>query len=484
VATYTFCIAATNANGNGEWYIFGDTTTVPDFTYTQYTGQAATVAPDAPEVTIVKNANKRVDIEFPADFTGPNSASEYEYGYLEQGTGTWTWVPIFISSLVDGVASASVANLVNGATYDIKVRAINTFSSAGIEGNTIQGAPVFTALNFNNPDEYLSKANAEYIYAEDVPHSDFWRISTNFTRGGRPETDRLVRGKETALGNLYADAVQWYAVEQGLNPDFSWLIGDMINTGIQRYQTITPRLLNGITNQDFVDDTIVIVTLQGSDLIKDLDYSLDLNDYPAVGTDNGYTTALFGQAAAVYRNGHYGGSGGTVYNGVYWGMPSKEVKYTIEYLPYSLEAFNANFNGKPACVAARQARAYDSVNDPEGCYLMPYAAANPVSGAPTDDSIKGYKRGKIKDNSLTIGGVAISPTATYKIATTTRIADSHYVAFLNGTVEDTGVTVVRAVAEYIYDQGSAGMTPMLDGRVKIEGGVPGDSSSDYTPPIP
>jgi hypothetical protein len=480
VATYTFCLAATNVNGNGEWYIFGDTTVSP-IVYTPYTGQAATFAPDEPEVTIVKNANKRVDISFPAVLTGAKSVSAYEYAYQEQG-GTWSnWEGILISSLTGNIASAYVSNLLNNRIYDIKVRAINTVDT--VEGAAITGAPAYIAPNLNNPDEYLGKATLAYIYAEDVPHSDFWRISTDYRSGGRPGTDRLVRGKETALGNLYADAVQWYTFEQ-FNPDFSWLIGDIINTGIQRNQVITPKFLSGITNQDFIDDTIVIATVLGSDLITDLDYELNLNDYPAVGTNNGYTTTLFGQAAAVYRNGHYGGSGGTVYNGVYWGMPSKEARYTIEYLPYDLEEFNDHFNSKPACVAARALNngAYNSKDDNDSCYLMPYAAANPVSGAPTDESIKGYKRGRIQEGSLFINGAAIDPIRPYKIATTKRIADSHYVAFLRGPYVDTGVTLLQAVAEYVYDTGNA--VPLLDGRVKIEGGVPGDSSSDYTPPTP
>ncbi|MDR2401185.1 MAG: hypothetical protein LBD73_05995 [Deferribacteraceae bacterium] len=482
---HKFCIASTNVNGNGEWYIFGDTSTSP-ITYDQYAGIAATDTPDAPEVTIVKNAGKRVDISFPAVLTGSKSVSDYQYSYKESGSSTWSiWEPILISSLTGGVAGASISGLENGKTYDIKVRALNTVETAGAESDIVTGYPVYIPLNFNNPDEYLSKANAEYIYAEDVPHSDFWRISSSLKQGGRPATDRLVRGKETALGNLYADALQWYAIENNYNTDFAWLIGDIINNGIQRSQTITPKFLSGITNQDFIDDTVVIVTVKGSNLISDPDYALDLDNYPTVGIEgNGYAATLFGQAAAVYRNGHYGGSGGTTYNGVYWGIPSKEVRYTIEYKPYSLEDFNDNFNGKPACVNARNANngAYNSVTDPDGCYLLSYNKASPVSGSPEEGSVMGYKRGRIKAGSLTINSAAIDPDADYTIATTKRIADSHYLAFLGSDYNDTGVTLLRAVAEYIFNNGSAGMTPYLDGRVKIEGGVPGDSKSDFKQP--
>jgi hypothetical protein len=492
-ASHSICMTSTNTNGNAPWVVHGTIdTTAKTITYTPVYGQPATATAAAPEITKAKNANKRVDISFPAVLTGAGSVSEYEYGYKESGSSdAWSWGSILITSVTGynaadgtGTANASIANLVNGKTYEIRVRATNSVST-GVEGPIVTGSPVYIELNFNNPDEYLSKANSEYIYAENVPHSDFWRISKRDVRGGRSDSDRLVRGKETALGNLYADAVQWFAKEKGYDPDFTWLIGDMINNGIQSNRTITPRFLKGITNQDFIDDTVVIVTLKGSDLIKELDYNLDLEKYPAVGTNNGYAATLFGQAAAVYRNGHYGGSGDTVYNGVYWGMPSAEVRYTIEYTPYSLDAFNTHFNGIPACVAARDARngdygsvegndnPTDSDRDPLGCYPMPYSKASPYSGNPGDGSDIGYKRGKIKRDSLTIGGVPIDPNKTYKIVTTKRVADSHYVAFLNGTVTDAGVTLVRAVAEYIYNNGSAGIDPKLDGRVKLEGGVPG-----------
>lgn len=210
-----------------------------------------------------------------------------------------------------------------------------------------------------------------------MPHSDFWRISTNFNAGGRPNTDRLVRGKETALGNLFADAVKWYGSEMtNTNPDFAWLIGDMINQGIQSSQVITPAFLQTIITSDYLDDTLVTVTLNGSDLIINDDYNLNLNLYPAVGDSaNPYTKTLFGQAASVYRNNHYGGSGGTTYNGKWWGIPSSEVRYTIEYMAYSIDEFNERFNtncstvNKSTGIDSDTGALYDAVNDPKKCYL-------------------------------------------------------------------------------------------------------------------
>ena len=484
-AGHNLCVMARNINGAGAWYIFGDTSVSP-IVYDQKTAVAATAAPDTPVISSVTSTNKRLVINFMAALTGSKSVAEYQYSYKKSSESAWsTWETVIINTLVNkatGAAQASIPNLDNDVSYDVKIRAINTMS-AGVESAFATGTPRQTALNFNNPDEYLSRATSEYIYAENVPHSDFWRISTTYKQGGRPGTDRLVRGKETAIGNLYADAVQWYVKEKGFNSDFAWLIGDMVNTGIQSGQAITPKFLRGITNIDYHDDVIIIVSLKGSDLINSTDYSLPLNNYPAVGKQGStvYAVTLFGQAASAYRNGHYGGSGGTSYNGAFWALPSKEARYTIEYLPYSLAAFNNNFDSKPACVAARDANdgAYNVQTDSLGCYLMTYDEASPVSGNPGEASVMGYKRGRIKSGTLTVGGVAIDPNKTYYIATTRTVADSYYVAFLKGGVNDTGISLLRAVAEYVYENDNSGIAPQLDGRVKLEGGVPGDSSSDF-----
>lgn len=90
---------------------------------------------------------------------------------------------------------------------------------------------------------------------------------------------------------------------------------------------------------------------------------------------NPYTKTLFGQAASVYRNNHYGGSGGTTYNGKWWGIPSSEVRYTIEYMAYSIDEFNERFNtncstvNKSTGIDSDTGALYDAVNDPKKCYL-------------------------------------------------------------------------------------------------------------------
>ena len=126
---------------------------------------------------------------------------------------------------------------------------------------------------------------------------------------------------------------------------------------------------------------------------------------------------------------------------------------------------------------------YDAVNDPKKCYLLTYEQANPQSGNPIETSVMGYKRGKIQQNSLLINNQQILPNQQYKILTTTKTAREMYVAFLGKDVipvldeNNQPVTMLKAVAEYIAYKNS--ISPYLDGRVKLSGGVPGNTANDY-----
>ena len=246
----------------------------------------------------------------------------------------------------------------------------------------------------------------------------------------------------------------------------------MITNGIEDSVSITPKLLMGLTEINYIEDPIVIVSIKGKYLINpDIDYNINLDNYPALG-ENNVGVSLFGQAAAIYRNGHYGtGTGASAYATKAWLIPSKEVKYTIEYLPYNLSAFEENFKNK--CGNVADAANYDSVFDPDGCYLLKY-----------DDVVgyyslkEGYRRGRIQSGSLTINSKIIEPEKMYRIATTRKLAYSIYTAFMYAeNIENTGVVFWKAVADYINEQGK--ISPYLDGRVKLSGGVPGNSANDY-----
>lgn len=497
-SNHTVCIVSHNANGFldadsvSTWKVFGKDifSSAEDKALMQ--GKAAVQAPAKPviESSSMHGKNKRAEFSFNTVSFGDASVSDYQAGYSLDGTN-YTWIDSSIPFTQDR-ASSIISGLENDMTYYIKLRAANSSTNgAWVESDAVSVTPVYTPIDLNDLNQYLGTAAGDFIYAEDVPHSDFWRISTNFNAGGRPNTDRLVRGKETALGNMFADAVKWYGSEMtDINPDFAWLIGDMIGQGIQANQTITPAFLQTVITSDYLDDTLVYVTLNGSDLIIDADYSLDLNLYPAVGdSSNPYTKTLFGQAASVYRNNHYGGSGGTTYNGKWWGLPSSEVRYAIEYLPYSIDEFNTRFDtncatvNKSTGIDSETGALYDAVNDPKGCYLLTYEQANPESGNPTETSVMGYKRGRIQQGSLLINGQAVAGDKQYTVITTTKTAKEMYVAFLGKTVtpvldeNNQPVTMLKAVAEYIAYKNS--ISPYLDGRIKLYGGVPGNTANDF-----
>lgn len=493
----SICIASHNSNGFidesgvSTWKVFGVDIYNQTDEKTKLQGVAATAAPAKPVINpaSVQGKNKRAEFSFNTVSTGSSAVSNYQAGYSLDGINFSNWVDIpFNQDITNGL----ISGLENNQVYYIKIRAANSFSSSvWVESDALTVTPVYTPIDINDANQYLGTAGGDFIYAENVPHSDFWRISTNFNTGGRQNSDRLVRGKETALGNLFADGIYWYGSQMTSTlPDFAFLIGDMINQGIQANQTITPAFLKSIITTDYLNDTLVVVTLKGSDLISSDDYNLNLNLYPAVGdSTNPYTKTLFGQAAAVYRNGHYGGSGGTTYNGKWWGIPSAQVKYTIEYLPYDINEFTAKFSQNCSTVDlstgidSQTGALYDAVADPKGCYLLPYEQANPESGNPTESSVMGYKRGRIKSGTLKINNSDINPAADYKIITTTKIAKEMYVSFLGKNVvqvtdiNGNPVTLLNAMAEYIAYKNN--ITPYLDGRITLSGGVPGDTSNDF-----
>ncbi len=481
------CIVTTNANGimdgqgKSTWQVLGEDV----LQNTTLKGTAATTAPAKPVIGKMEGKNRRAEFLFNPQVTGASSVSTYEYATSKDGYATWTKI-IFNQK----ESKVIIPELENGKSYAVKIRAKNSATNSnGIESDAVNVTPKYTPIDYNNNEQFLGSASASFIYAENVPHSDFWRISESFPKGGRPDTDRLTRGKETALGNLFADGIMWYAANiAGVkNIDFSWLIGGMLSQGIEAGQAVTVGFLKSIITTDYLKDSLVVVEVLGSDLIESKDYTIDLNNYPAIGTDK--KISLFSQAAAVYRNGHYGGSGGATFNGKYWGIPSKEVKYTIEYKKYSLDDFNTRFKDNCSTVNKKTGidnstgKLYDAVTDPKGCYILTYDEAYPQSGNPSANSSMGYKRGRVMQGSLKINNEDIIPGKTYKVLTTKKIAGEMYGAFLGKKTTDikdkngVNVTLLQAMGEYISGKGI--ISPSLDGRVKLSGGVPGDPKNDF-----
>lgn len=460
--SYPLCIRAQNINTDTSnpdtinWLQLGDIIPVNSIN-----------KPVQPVIEKGLESHKRISVKWTGDYEGDDAVSLYEVIYNDENNTEITEKVVTDTYNIEH----TILQLINGKKYNIKVRAVNSAGSS--ESNMITASPVESIIDFNNQNTVLGKTAGRFIYAEDVPHSDFWRIDAAHPKGGRPSSDRLVRGKETAIGNLWSDAVQYYVNEKLMkHTDFTVLAGEMITNGIENNVFITPKLLMGLTDINYIEDPIVIVSIKGKYLINpEIDYNINLSDYPQLGINN-VAVSLFGQAASIYRNGHYGtGAGASAYATKAWLIPSKEVRYIIEYLPYDLYEFEANFSNK--CGNIADFSGYDSVNDPNGCYLLKYSD---VAGY--DAPKEGYRRGRILAGSLTVNQNFIEPEKIYTIATTKKLADSIYTAFIYAeNIENTGVAFWKAVADYINENGK--ITPYLDGRVKLSGGVPGNYANDY-----
>jgi hypothetical protein len=137
---------------------------------------------------------------------------------------------------------------------------------------------------------------------------------------------------------------------------------------------------------------------------------------------------LFDAAADVTHSG-MGGSGTGA-----WGMVSKEIRYTIEY---------------------------------------PTPPDNMSTPLPLEKSE--YYHGKIKEGTLKFNGNDIDAARDYYILTTDYLAvgqDGYWMFPTHGTVEQPADTTLnyRWIAEYIYE--TEVITPVVDGRVTLIGGVP------------
>jgi hypothetical protein len=375
--TYYIWVRATNTAGISNWEKISS---IP---------AAAGTAPSTPIISSVIPGNKRLTVAWNSD----PSATSYEVQWTDgTNNGTLSVAPEI------GSVSVKISGLVNGAKYTVKVVAANTAGDSYSIERT--GSPVAdtASVDFDNFEFLLGNAAGEFIFAELLPKSPI------FVNGR--DSDRLTRFKETALGNLFTDGVAWYVRENFEDIDFVLLNGGFIDNALTT-GPVTVGTLLGITEPDSREDTITILTLNGSDL-KD----------------------LFTFMADVVHTGR--GSSGT---GA-WGVVSEEVRYTIRYPHFTPEEIAGNVE---------------------------------IS---REDS-EPYYHGIIEDGSLTIHGVPIDDNTPYRIATTSYLATGHegYLALARGRdVENTGIPFWQGVGEYIFDQKN--ITPYLDGRIGIYGGVP------------
>jgi hypothetical protein len=361
------------------------------------TPEVTSVAPSVPAIIEAKAGNKKVLLKWRA----VSRVIKYEICAT-----TAAAVPTVsdICTEVDpgiGEMAAAIDGLTNGTPYYIWLQAKNNIGSSGFgagNDNYREATPnPKPAINFSTPGFVLGYSTGEYIQAEDIPPS-------HFHTSGIAGKDRLSRRKETAIGNLYSDGAVWYAREvKGWNVDFAFLNGGLLSS-------------IGLKKGDITVSSIASTSA----------YS---NDYFTVVKMKGEHVKLLFDAAADVTHSGMGGSGTGA-----WGMPSKEIRYTIEYpIPP------------------------DDMNTP----------------LPLEKSA--YYHGVIKEGTLKFNGSDIEDARDYYILTTNYLAegqDGYWMFPTHATVEQgpDATPNYRWIAEYIYEMEV--ITPVVDGRVTLIGGVP------------
>jgi len=254
-------------------------------------------------------------------------------------------------------------------------------------------------INWNDLNFELGSATAEYIYAQDLAPSVFFPE-------GRPNTDRITRVQEAALGNLFCDGAAWYARKHhpAENIDFVFLNGGYIDQPLYK-GTVTVGAIESMVPASSRSDFYTIITLKGTEV-----------------------KALFEHAAAIRNPGRGSSNTGG------WGMVSSEVNYTIVYPQPS----------------------GDLTGDVIDAY---YGTLKPdtlkIKGQPVSDTAE-YR--VCTANYIAQGGDGYTSFIT---------AITSYPAIAN-VRNFTTTPIWQGVCEYIYDKGV--ITPYLDGRVKQEGG--------------
>jgi hypothetical protein len=226
---------------------------------------------------------------------------------------------------------------------------------------------------------------------------------------GRPNTDRITRVQEASLGNLFCDGAAWYIRKNYPAENIDFVF---LNGGYIDNALpkgkITTGGLSMVTDPGARGDKFYLVTLTGSQL-----------------------KIFFNEVADIIHTGR----GGPHETG-FFGMVSSEVRYTIQY------------------------------------YKAP-AGTSPPLESHTDPAAYHYMHGIIKPGTLKINNAEIVDTQLYRICTTDYVAAGEYYTTLYTDGENKRLInkpFWEGVAEYIYDCGT--VTPYLDGRVKLEGGVP------------
>jgi hypothetical protein len=396
--TYNLWIRSTNTAGNSA--------------YVPATGQPeeqASAPATAPVITSVAEGNKKLTLTWRQVPGVPRYKIFYNKG-ADDSTAAKEFATLIPAD--SPTVTAELTGLTLTDRYYVWVKSANSTGDSGFSVSAYGEPKAKTAINWNNMQLQVGNALSDFPFAEDMPPSVF------FGAAGRPNTDRLTRVHETALGDLWTDAAAWYAREV-LNEscDFVFLNGSYIDNALPR-GAIRLSTIVGMTKPDARTDKIVFLTLSGADLKKFLGLGIGTNML-----DKTYMSSV----ASVPHTGH--GSSNTGF----FGNVSQELHYTLQY---------------------------------------PKAPSGYAPMLTREDS-EVYYHGRIKAGTLKLNGEDIADTRSYRICTTDYNWTGIFFTLLrlNGTnVKPTGIPYWHAVAEYIYDKET--VSPRTDGRIKIEGGVP------------
>jgi hypothetical protein len=393
---YKIWLRASNTAGKSIGWISGNgTPAVQD--------SAPTGTPDTPTVT---SGDGKLTLTW-QQVSGVPKYKLY-YSTTNDFSGATEFSEIILAA--SPIVRADITGLSNNLSYYVWVQVWNSQcvnrNSSPHSANIAQSVKPQPkpAINWNDLNFELGSAASEYIYAQDLAPSVFFPE-------GRPNTDRITRVQEAALGNLFCDGTAWYMRKHfpAENIDFVFINGGYIDNALQRGR-ITTGSLSMVADPGARVDKLYLVTLTGLQL-----------------------KIFFDEVADIIHTGR----GGPHETG-FFGMVSAEARYTIQY---------------------RIA--------PEG------TSHNPPLTSHTDPATAYYLHGIIKSGTLKINGQDIVDDHLYRICTTDYVAAGEY--FTTLYIEGTNKTPINkrlweAVAEYIYDR--ATVSPYLDGRVKLEGGVP------------
>jgi hypothetical protein len=389
-----------------------------DSRYSEEFPGTPTAASAAPEAPAIKTIEER-NKRLTVVWDALPTATSYEVHWTNVSTsGSDTVTP------VAGTAELSymIPNLLNSIPYDIHIVAKNPMGSSG-DSLVVIGTPFAKPpLDYTAFDFVIATATAEFINAQSSPPSPLLPNGLN-------NKDRLTRVKETAIGNLFTDGLAWFVRDRypEENIDFVFLNGGYMDGGMLPQGEITLGRFLSVVRGDPSRNTLTIISLRGSD-VKEL--------------------YAYAATRAHYVSQTGGGSGGT---GA-WGNSSKEIRYQITYPAVDMSIPGPNWD--------EAAGKYKTLADPEP-----------------------YYRGVLEPGTLKFNGADIDDNRIYRIATPNYIADAgdgYYVFLQKGlNRRDIPLRVYYGVAEYIYDQGT--ITPYLDGRLVIYGGVPMGGQEPHPP---